>query len=139
MKKFKFLTPYIQGNQAGKITRYPETKNKSGVYIIKENNVIVYVGYSGTNLYRTLYRHFETWNAKYEQVVTYKNKLNKNQYTVRIILCTPTQAGKLEKMLIINYQPRDNADKYNSYEIKKADLDTIDQYFEIPTERDAPF
>ena len=58
MKKFNFLPPY---QKKGKTT-YPETLNKSGVYLIKENNVQVYIGYSGLNLYRTMYRYFQAWN-----------------------------------------------------------------------------
>jgi hypothetical protein len=37
-------------------------KGKSGVYVIRERGVIVYVGQSGANrLYETLTRHFQTW------------------------------------------------------------------------------
>ncbi|MDP2059608.1 MAG: hypothetical protein Q8J97_07705, partial [Flavobacteriaceae bacterium] len=85
MKKFKFLPPY---KSPGK-TSFPETQNRSGCYIIKENNKIVYVGMSARNLYKTLYRHFEHWSHKLQEVITYKTRLTKHKYTVRVILCTP--------------------------------------------------
>lgn len=41
MKVFKFLPPY---KPTGKTT-FPETKNRTGVYLIKKNGILVYVGY----------------------------------------------------------------------------------------------
>ena len=107
MLKSNFLPPY---NSEGKTT-FGNIKNKSGVYIIKENNKIVYVGYSGKNLYRTLYRHFQQWNHTGQEVITYANKLNNNDYKVRVITTTPAQAYRLEIYLINKLKPRDNTNQ----------------------------
>lgn len=98
-------------------TTFPETVKKSGTYIIKENNIVVYVGYSAKNLYKTLYRHFQTWNHSQQEVVSYRDYIKTRTYTVRVILCTPNQAERLEKVLILKYQPRDNTNKYENYKL----------------------
>lgn len=118
---------------------FPETINRAGVYIIKENNKIVYVGMSKGNLYKTLYRHFQQWHHSQQEVVTYVNKLSRNRYTVRVILCTPLQAEKLERGLIIKYKPRDNEIKYNGYQLKLTDKKIIEQYEDLTTINDCPF
>lgn len=109
IQKTKFLPPYVNGK-----TTFAEAKNKSGVYLIKEDGVIVYIGYSSNNLYRTLYRHFQDWNHTSQQVITYKGK-DLDRYTVRIIYCTPLQAERLEAYLIQKMEPRDNYMKMKSY------------------------
>ncbi len=111
MKVFKFLPPY---DDKGKCT-FKKSVNRSGVYLIKEDGVIVYVGYSGTNIYKTLYRHFEMWRHPLQEVTTYQTELKRRKYTVRIIYCTKQQAVALEKKLILKYKPRDNSMKYESY------------------------
>lgn len=105
MEKSKFLPPYQNNGR----TTYMNTRNKSGVYIIKENGTVVYVGHSQSNLYKTLYRHFQEWKHPYQEVITYKGK--KKDYTVRVILTTPSQAPRLEAYLVNKYQPRDNSHK----------------------------
>jgi hypothetical protein len=59
--KTKFLPPYDENGK----TNFPSRK-RTGVYLIKENGIIVYVGYSGKDLYKTMYRHFEQWTGKQE-------------------------------------------------------------------------
>lgn len=112
--KTKFLPPYTKNGK----TTFANTQGKTGVYLIKEDGEIVYVGYSGSNLYRTLYRHFQAWNHSYQKVITYKGN-SLNRYTVRVILTTPQQADRLETYLIKKYLPRDNQEK-----IKAAEEDT---------------
>lgn len=102
ISKTKYLPPY---NPDQTKTTFGFTKNKSGVYLIKEAGKIVYIGYSASNLYRTLYRHFQRWNHPYQRVISYSNPEN---YTVRVILCTAKQAFRLETFLINKYKPRDN-------------------------------
>jgi len=135
MKKFKFLKPYANAG-IGFITNFPESKKRSGVYIIKEDGVIVYVGYSATDLYTTMYRHFQEWNDKRGARVTYFNLLNKRVYKVRLVYCTPLQAARLEKALIIKYYPRDNKEKYDSLVMDHSIYETYD---EQPVERESPF
>lgn len=116
MKVFKFTPPYRQDkNSSSRRTSFPETKNFPGVYIIKEDNKIVYVGYSSYSVYKTLYRHFQEWNHQFQEVITYASRLNRHKYTVRPILCTDKQACALEKRLIKKYHPRDNSIQYEQY------------------------
>lgn len=124
MKVYKFWPPY----QANGNTTFPQTQQKSGVYIIKESGKIVYIGFSRTNLYRTMYRHFQKWNHAGQDVVTYHSKLTRHAYTCRVVLCTPTQAQRLERALILKYNPRDNREKYKYYKQGPADTKIVQQY-----------
>lgn len=115
MKVFKFIAPYTADGK----TKFPE-RGRTGVYVIKENGKTVYVGYSENDLYKTMYRHFQTWNHRSQEVVSYNAKGNDN-YTVRVIYCTPAQAGRLEKYLIKKHKPRDNAQTYElNFEDRKT-------------------
>ena len=107
MRKTRWKQPY---NKAGK-TNFPDRK-KSGVYLIKEKDTgtIRYVGFSGSDLYKTMYRHFQQWDHPSQPVVTYANKPREN-YLVRVVYCTPKQAAALEELLIIKYKPVDNPQK----------------------------
>ena len=85
---------------------------KSGVYLIKEGNEIVYVGSSSTNLYKTILRHFQRWKDRQQpDRLTYKNELWLD-HKVRVILCSATKAYELEKKFISHYRPRDNKFQY---------------------------
>ncbi len=142
MKKFKFLPPYRPAKTStggANRTTFPETQNRSGCYIIKENAKIVYVGMSGSNLYKTLYRHFEHWSHKLQEVTTYKTRLTKHKYTVRVILCTPAQATRLERLLIIKHNPRDNDLKYKGYQLTAFDERVFETYEALPVQEEAPF
>lgn len=142
MKVFKFLPPY---KPTGKTT-FPETKNRTGVYLIKKNGILVYVGYSENDLYKTLYRHFQTWNDKDQPGrISYKNQLNRNNFTVRVVFTTKKRAEALEKALIIKHKPKDNKLKYQAY-IKEATateknyIDSVKQIYEFaPVLTEAPF
>ena len=131
MKVLKFIEPYTKEGK----TKFPE-RNKTGVYIIKENGKIVYVGYSENDLYKTLYRHFQTWNHTTQEVVTYQSYLSSQKYTVRVIYCTINKARSLEKSLIKKYEPRDNSYKYEDIELSAYDKNT---YYDYQDEEIAPF
>lgn len=136
MKVFKFFSPY----RAGGKTTFPDSRTRTGVYLIKENGKLVYVGYSGTDLYKTMYRHFQEWNDRTQQIrITYYNKLKTNNYTVRIIYCTPKQAARLEGALILKHQPRDNTNTYLGFELDNADHQILDDYKFAIVEQEAPF
>lgn len=135
MKKFKFLPPYKSNGR----TNFPETQKRSGVYIIKENGKIVYVGHSSASLYKTLYRHFQVWNHNGQDVVTYVHRLKRKKYTVRVIFCTPAQAERLERALVLKYKPRDNDLKYKGYQLNAWDQKVVDTYNETKTIDKCPF
>jgi excinuclease UvrABC nuclease subunit len=126
MRVFKFLPPY-----KGKNTTFPEAVKRSGVYIIKKAGKIVYVGFSGTNIYKTMYRHFQSWNDRTQQRVTYKNLKN---ITVRVIYCTPVQANRLEKFLILKYKPIDNPIIYDGWAADHKENEAGEIYLSTPTD-----
>lgn len=123
MKKSKFLAIYIKDKLNPALGLRPGSQ--TGVYLIKEAGHIVYVGYSSSNLYRTFTRHFQDWESD-QRRVEYKNR-NSAKLTARIIYTTPLQAQTLEKALIIKYNPRDNANKFESYALDFKDKELIKQ------------
>jgi len=139
-KKSKWLDLYT-GN---KTTFGKTTKNKPGVYLIKSNRTgnTVYVGYSGTNVYKTMYRHFQNWNDPQQIRKVY----NPGNYKARVILTTGPRATDLEKYLIEKIRPRDNKNKYDGQtseekaENLKSDLNAA-AFFKAFTEdtEDNPF
>lgn len=101
-------------------------RNRTGCYMIYRGDVLLYIGYSGTDLYKTLYRHFQKWNDKTQVRVTYSNL---KDITVRVIYTTTkNHAQRLEKALINKYKPKDNPQKYEAYEPTKGDTVKLDEY-----------
>lgn len=110
MRKTSFHKPYKK--RKGKVFNtflHSYFKGKSGCYIIKKGRMYAYVGQSGSDVYKTMYRHFQSWNDKTQRRVVYPKF--SNDITVQIILCTPSQALRLETILIKRYKPTDNAMK----------------------------
>ncbi len=104
------------------------TYTGSGVYLIKENDIVVYVGRSLTDVKKTLYRYFQKWTdlrfdktKNYIARVTYFS-MNINNYKVKVVLCSSIEdTCTLEELLIKTLEPRDNklkAEKYG-YKYKK--------------------
>ncbi|MCF8359241.1 MAG: GIY-YIG nuclease family protein [Prolixibacteraceae bacterium] len=109
--KIKFREPYRKdksGNYRVNIPHLREAGNQAGVYLIKSKTTgkIVYIGFSKTQLYKTILRHFQTWNDNRPRIV-----YDRNRYLVRVIFTTPKRAAVLEKYLIDKFAPRDNLDK----------------------------
>ena len=139
-KKTKLVKPYTNGK--------PTLKRlyKPGTYIIyKETGadkprVPVYVGFSGSNVYKTLYRHFQSWNDSTQVRTTYSKT---GPYKVRVILSGPKTAEKLERLLLSKLQPKDNPRKL-ALILTKADKKIIEELnstnvdFTL-TETEAPF
>ena len=111
LHKSRFFPPYDENKK----TNFPETMKESGVYLIKEDDKVVYIGHSEVNLYKTMYRHFQYWNHKGQDVVSYRSNLKHLKYTVRVVLTPPKKARVLEKALIKKHNPRDNQMKYEGY------------------------
>ncbi len=130
LKKYKWQPPYI-GNKLT-LNAY---KGKSGVYLIRKGEKVVYVGYSGYNLYETIRRHFNEWNLNNKP---YRNFYSHKGYEVRVILCTPAQAAKLEKVLILKYNPKDNELKYENYQFGAKDTAVWEKY-KFATDEEPPF
>jgi predicted GIY-YIG superfamily endonuclease len=135
MKISKFKRPYITDQNGKKAAAFRNINGKSGVYIIKENGKIVYVGYSASNLYKTMYRHFQQWNDRQQQRKVYTNPAI---VTVRVVLTPPSKADKLEKALIIKYKPRDNKEKLEAHKATPALKRVENEYFKLEV-TDMPF
>lgn len=121
-KKTRFVKPYNSKGRAN----IPGIKGKSGVYLIKNPaGELVYIGFSSSNLYKTLYRHFQSWNDPTQVRVTYP----KTGYTVRVVLTSPGRAAKLERALIVKNKPKDNPLKYENYQLLHAEK-RIEQDYE---------
>jgi hypothetical protein len=139
MKKSSFKPPYKKN---GRTTFGNSINGKSGAYLIKKNGKIVYIGYSASNLYKTIYRHFQSWTDPTQRRVTYQNELKNNSFTVRVILCTPKQAQRLEKYLILKYLPEDNELKIDLFsetkQEQRAAKKVVNDYFGTPVDN-VPF
>ena len=104
-KRTKFFTAYTDGKPTFK------KRKESGVYLIyNKDKKLLYVGYSGSDLYKALYRHFTSWSDRRQKRFTYPQ-----DYLVRIILTTKQRAHLLEKFLITRLSPEDALMKYNDY------------------------
>jgi hypothetical protein len=99
-------SPYLNGKPY-------YTAQRPGTYLIYRAGRLVYVGFSSYNVYKTLYRHFQNWNDPQQVRIVYDK--NDPNIKVRVIYTTAARARKLEKAIIIKYQPKDNPDKYENY------------------------
>ena len=90
----------------GGVTNIKSSKGKAGVYFIKEDNKLVYIGHSTSDLYTTILRHFH--RGQRERVSNYNDRMYSNNYTVRVIFTTSKQALDWEGVLINKFKPRDN-------------------------------
>lgn len=118
-------------------------KGKSGVYLIKEDGVIVYVGQSSSDLYTTISRHFQQWIDNGRERITYDSNLHRYRYTVRIVFVSPTRALRLEEALIRKHRPRDNSFKLHQIELYPAEemkqQEILQEYEDTWTDVVAPF
>jgi predicted GIY-YIG superfamily endonuclease len=127
MKATKFFQPYIK---PGKCTLQ---KTGAGTYIIAKNGKYLYIGYSETDVKKTMYRHFQEWNDKTQYRVVYKNL---KDIVCRVIFTTPGKAQKLEQALILKHKPRDNEQKLDLY--TEMEKQTIVREYNLAKEED-PF
>lgn len=129
----KIRRAYIDGKLNPAFNLIPKGK-QCGVYQIFDNKKLVYVGYSATQLYSTFTRHFQRWDDPRQVRVTYPKSEN---ISARILYTnTPRQAEALEKALILKYQPRDNPNKYESYQLSAYDKKQLNEYI---NREEAPF
>ena len=122
MKASKWTRPYrMTKGKGGKLvkkttlTGISATGKVSGAYLIYHipSQSIVYVGKSHTQLYKTIYRHFQKWKRPKNNPgdFGYKTFRNANQYAIRAFICTPKQADRLELYWINRYKPKHNSEK----------------------------
>ena len=88
-----------------------------GVYMIHKKtvtsfpHVTVYVGQSGSNLQKTLYRHFQTWNDDRPQGRVDRIVYSKDNILISWMpVSSQEEALKIERLLIDALNPIDNTD-----------------------------
>ena len=99
----------------------------SGVYIIYREGLKSpdYIGYSGSDLYKTITRHFQSWNDPTQVRVTFTQSEKRK---VKILLCTPAKAAKIEALLIAKFRPIYNPKKIRLSQIKPEQQNKIESY-----------
>ena len=127
-------------------------KTGAGVYFIYENGKLAYIGFSGTDVKKTMYRHFQKWNdlrhpenKRRDRIerVSYFEGFKNADFKCRVIFCkNAAQAARFEIALIKKFKPRDNSLKmdFDSMVEYTKTLKEIDKAAEVaaPLE-DAPF
>lgn len=108
-----FITPYagIMDKNGRRRTALRHHRGRCGVYLIKEDGVIVYVGMSNYCVNKALYRHFQSWSDRTGEHERRTYDGNSDRYTVAIIQ-TVGKADHLEQELIRGLKPRDNRELY---------------------------
>lgn len=123
MKKTRFVHPFP--NQVSNIRAFKQ-RNRPGVYIIKKQNSYLYIGYSSTDVVKTMYRHFYPWND-FQYRVTFSS--TDPNIKVRVIYTNkPSQAAALESALLKKYKTKYN---YQMPSSKKTQMDqnVLGSYF----------
>lgn len=114
-----FVPAYLSKSKCG-IRGTKEVRRKTGVYFIKEDGELIYIGMSKSCVYNALYRHFQHWVAhdrtrhKHKRL-TYKHWLKKHKYEVAIVYLEKEIVDHVERFNIGTYRPRDNKWKYDNY------------------------
>jgi hypothetical protein len=119
MKKSRWFSPYAEKG----VTNLAPVRKCAGVYIIRKKGatgrrgmLVLYVGHSQTDLYKTITRHFQKWELTRKEI---KQGVNHDHVIydqladleIRVVICTPAQSVKLEEALIEHYEPTDNPRK----------------------------
>jgi|SRR6185295_1419905 len=127
LKQFTFHPVYTGKRGQRRICgiKRSDKVEKPGCYIIKEDGIIVYIGFSSTNAWRVLYRHFQQWTdvrwigyGEYIRLNSYNAETEYywKRYEVGIINCASAEIAQLmERQLITALVPRDNVLKYQYY------------------------
>ncbi len=122
MRRTKYLPPYTDSGR----TTFP-ARARPGVYVIKKDGRLRSIGFSRSDVYKALYRHFQSWNdrSRPDPRVVYMQRAG---ITVRVIYTdTPAQAGRLERALIVRFQPPDNPTQYLDLQTTAADDALMDR------------
>ena len=123
----------INGHNSATILR-KQFINKPGVYFIKENDKLVYVGCSKTSIYLALYRHFQRWNdSRGYPRMTYYYWLELNSYKIAVQTTLPEHAHNVESAYISKYKPRDNKYKLDAIDFE-ALMDSYPEHIYLETE-----
>jgi hypothetical protein len=134
-----FIHPYLNKKVNPKIKQF---YGNSGVYIIKKRGgkKFLYIGFSGSNLYKTLLRHFQSWNDPTQKRVVFK----KSGYVVKVFSTTAKRAKVWETFLVNKYKPSKNdlfLDTYTESEQKifKKHQQELEEQFGKISPSEVPF
>lgn len=140
MKKLKVSRKTAIFKQLEPRTKTTETvrgsRNVPGVYLIYKGDKLCYIGHSGYNVYKTLMRHFQSWDDPTQERVTYKPSFD---FKVRIVRTTPARAKRLERALIIKHRPEDNPNKLELYTMSDLTPGERKSFNEYETTDKTPF
>lgn len=108
-----------------------KTRRRPGVYLIYVNGVLRYVGYSTYDVYKTMYRHFQSWRDSTQTRIIYPRSPD---VKIRVVYTnTAKQAAVLERALRIRYQPTDNPQQLINIDTTPAEDDSIEKFEQIRT------
>lgn len=108
-----------------------KTRRRPGVYMIYVNGTLRYVGFSRYDVYRTMYRHFQSWQDSRQIRIIYPRH---PEVKIRVIYTnTPKQAATLERALRIKYQPTDNPQQLLNVEPTRQEERIYDEFNKIYT------
>ena len=120
MLRTRLVEPYTATGRAV----FPE-RARPGVYLIFRAGVLRYVGYSRSDVYKALYRHFQRWSdgSRPYPRATYPKA---NGTKVRVIYTTnPGQASRLERALIVRFRPLDNPSQLSTFDLSEQDRNEL--------------
>lgn len=109
-----FVEPFIN-RETSRRKRTINSLRRKGIYIIKEDDIIVYIGMSQSCLVEALYRHFYPYNDSARRPRHYYDVSNGKDYKIFTIETNIQDAPKLERGLVIGMNPRDNRDRFKLY------------------------
>lgn len=119
IRRTGWFKPYIVIKGKRRATLPFITKAECGVYIIrsKRSRKILYVGHSGKQLYKTLYRHFQDWSSSSQYRTTYKRPA---EYEIMVITTRAClNAYMIEQFYHHKLKPRDGLRKL---EVPKSEI-----------------
>jgi hypothetical protein len=127
MLRTRLVPPYTANGRAV----FP-TRQRPGVYLIFRADGLRYVGFSASDVYKALYRHFQAWNDNSRdrpRAVYPKGGATR----VRVIYTNGgAQAARLERALIIRFRPKDNPEKLLSYDLGEDERAAMERAASAP-------
>jgi hypothetical protein len=132
--KLLYVEPYLVNGHKQAMVPRKHFVNQAGVYLIRENGILVYIGMSKSSIYYTMYRHFQNWNDGRGISRTIYDP-TAHRYEVSIITTSADYASVLERELIRQHTPRDNKCKYDSIINEKL----LAEFFAEVAEVEVPF
>jgi len=123
----------------------PWVRTCCGVYLIRSRKTkkIKYIGHSKSDIYKTMYRHFQDWDDPTQYRATY----SPGYYEVGLIPTKKERVEKLERYLVSKMRPEDQKVYYEDYNPQertkdkiRTDLEGADAKDILPGgDEDAPF